>query len=98
METKKRVKEYISNWKAKGYENDIPDEVPHELMKLGLAPSYKAIAIALLKNDVNLESLGFVGKKSKWYSAFKKVEIEERERLKALSQQPTKETSCYQKS
>jgi predicted phosphoadenosine phosphosulfate sulfurtransferase len=78
----KNINRYIKEWKQKDYENDIPDEVPDELMKLNLAPSYKAIALALLKNDHNLKSLGFTPKKSKWYSAFKKVEIEERDRLK----------------
>ena len=73
-----RINQYVENWKDKGYPNDIPDEVPHILMKLGLAPSYKAIALALLKNDSNLELLGFTAPISKWYSAFKKVEIEQR--------------------
>jgi predicted phosphoadenosine phosphosulfate sulfurtransferase len=47
-------------------------------MKLGLAPSYKAIAIALLKNDMGLHSLGFSPIKSEWYSAIKRIEIAER--------------------
>lgn len=80
MQTAKRVKQYITSWRSKGYPEDIQDEVPHILMKLGLAPSYKAICLALLNNDTNLTALGFSGKVSKWYSAFKKVEIEERER------------------
>ena len=36
-------------------------------MALNLAPSYKAIAIAILKNDVSGESLGFTAKRSDWY-------------------------------
>ena len=48
-------------------------------MKLGLAPSYKAIALAILKNDNNFESLGFTAPVSRWYSAIKRVEIEQRE-------------------
>ena len=78
MKTTDRVKEYTENWTSKGYEAGIPDEVPDVLMKLGLAPSYKAIAMALLKNDMNLESLGFSPKKSKWYSILKKIEIDAR--------------------
>lgn len=65
-----------------GYPDDIPDEVPISLMNRNLAPSYKAICLALLKNDHNLESLGFSAKKSEWYSAFKRVEIEGRENKK----------------
>lgn len=78
MDTKKNIQKYINNWKNKGYPNDIPDEVPQILMKLGLAPSYKAIALALLQNDMNLESLGFTPKKSIYYSILKKIEIDAR--------------------
>jgi len=83
MHTSTNIKKYIKDWKAKGYFEDIPDEVPEALMRQRLAPSYKAIALALLKNDMNLETLGFTPKKSKWYSAFKRVEIEERHRKAA---------------
>ena len=61
-----------------GYNKDIPDECPNELMALGLAPSYKAIAICILRNDNNCTSLGFSQPKSKWYSALKKIEINKR--------------------
>lgn len=84
MNTVTKVQKYIEDWKVKGYPDDIPDEVPNELQKQRLAPSYKAIAQALLKNDMNLESLGFTPKKSLWYSAIKRVEIAERERKKAV--------------
>jgi predicted phosphoadenosine phosphosulfate sulfurtransferase len=33
--------------------------VPRKLHNAGKAPSYKAIAVAILKNDMNLYSLGF---------------------------------------
>ncbi len=77
-----KINQYITKWKKQGYLDDIPDEVPTPLMNDNLAPSYKAIALALLKNDHNCVSLGFSPKKSFWYSAFKRVEIEERERVK----------------
>lgn len=73
-----RINQYIDKWKSMGYPADIPDEVPDSLMRLGLAPSYKAIAICLLKNDINLLGLGFSGVSSEWYSALKKIEIKER--------------------
>jgi predicted phosphoadenosine phosphosulfate sulfurtransferase len=47
-------------------------------MRQNLAPSYKAIAIAILKNDLTFSTLGFTPPKSKWYMALKKVEIEQR--------------------
>ena len=55
---------------------DIPDEVPTVLMQEGLAPSYKAIAFAILKNDPT--ALGFVPKASKWYGELKRIEIQQR--------------------
>lgn len=45
-------------------------------MNLGLAPSWKAIALALLANDMQLLSLGFTPKRSEWYGAIKRYEIE----------------------
>ena len=60
-----KVKGYVQVWKDRCYENDIPDEVPLSLMKTGRVPSYKAIAIAILKNDLTFSSLGFTQPKSK---------------------------------
>ena len=66
---------YKEKWLERGYQNDIPQEVPEVLAKQNLAPSYKAIAIALLKNDIHFHSLGFSPVKSDWYSAIKRIEI-----------------------
>lgn len=76
---KQKVNKYISDWKSKGYSDDIPDEVPDMLMKYRLAPSYKAIAFAILKNDLHLTGLGFSAPKSEWYSHLKRVELQDRE-------------------
>lgn len=73
---KKRIKDYVRKWESQGYSDGIPDEVPDELMKLGIAPSYKEIAICILKNDLQLTKLGFSSKKSAWYDYFKKREFE----------------------
>src|SRR5574343_634066 len=53
-----KVNVYIKTWICRCYE-DIPDEVPEKLSKSGRAPSYKALAMAILKNDLHLYSLGF---------------------------------------
>ena len=45
---------------ADGEPYDIPDEVPIGVIKSCRAPSYKAIAIAILSNDHNLHQLGFM--------------------------------------
>jgi len=73
-----KIKKYINIWKLRGYPKDIPDSVPEKLMQLKLAPSYKAICLAILKNDHTMKDLGYTPKKSKWYSKLKQIEIEER--------------------
>ena len=75
----KKVAEYIAKWKTMGYSDDIPDEVPDILMQLGLAPSYKQIAICILKNDLQFTGLGFTPKCSEWYGVLKRIEISKRE-------------------
>jgi hypothetical protein len=54
-----RVKEYVSTWESRCYQFGIPDEVPRKIAAIGRAPSWQAVAIALLKNDLNLYGLGF---------------------------------------
>lgn len=78
MQTRKRIAQYVKAWKRCGYSDGIPDEVPLPLQQLGLAPSYKAIACALLRNDMNLVSLGFGAPQSEWYGVLKREELRER--------------------
>lgn len=78
MSMKQKIEQYVRTWETRGYRDGIPDEVPLELMHLRLAPSYKAIAIAILKNDASCKSLGFTAKVSLYYSALKRIEIEAR--------------------
>lgn len=73
-----KIERYIEQWKARGYPEDIPDAVPHRLMRLCLAPSYQAIALAILNNDHALQSLGFSPPYSHWYNEIKRVEIQAR--------------------
>jgi hypothetical protein len=75
---KSRVNVYESVWRNRGYQDGIPEEVPSELMLLNLAPSWKAVSIALLKNDICLYSLGFSVKKTEYYNMLKKIEIGQR--------------------
>ena len=78
---KDKIKEYINNWKQKDYLDGIPDEVPNVLMDLNLAPSYKAICIAILKNDHSMQSLGFTPKPSIYYNELKRIEIMNRNKI-----------------
>jgi predicted phosphoadenosine phosphosulfate sulfurtransferase len=47
-------------------------------MRLALAPSYKAICFAILKNDHSMQSLGFSPRPSPWYMELKRIEISQR--------------------
>ena len=78
IDTAQRARKYVETWKRRGYSEDIPDEVPQPLQQLGLAPSYKAIACAILRNDVGLYSLGFAPEYSEWYGVLKREELRER--------------------
>ncbi len=53
-------------WEDRCYPSGIPDQVPFLLEKTGRAPSYKAIAICILKNDLKLKGLGFQEESKKW--------------------------------
>ncbi len=75
-----KIGRYIKTWKARGYSDDIPDEVPLPLMQQQLAPSYRAIAQAILKNDHPMQSLGFAPNQSAWYGELKRIEIAMRDR------------------
>jgi predicted phosphoadenosine phosphosulfate sulfurtransferase len=81
---REKIDLYLNRWSKQGYSDGIPDEVPDELMRLGLAPSYKAIAMAILKNDLTFSSLGFTGTTSAWYSELKRIELEDRGCIKQM--------------
>lgn len=73
-----KVDEYIAKWRQRGYPDDIPDEVPNALMAEQLAPSYKAIAICILRADMAMTGLGFTATPSPWYAELKRVELSNR--------------------
>lgn len=75
---KKKIQKYIKQWENRCYEDGIPDEVPIRIEQLNKAPSYKKICIAIMRNDFQLESLGFTRQKSKTYHELKKIELQER--------------------
>lgn len=73
-----KIEAYVKLWESRCYPDGIPDEAPIELERMGLVPSYRRIAGAILKNDHALQSLGFVPKVSPYYNALKKIEIDAR--------------------
>jgi len=70
-------------WEERCYSNGIPDEIPDGLSKSLRVPSYKAVAIAILKNDLQLVSLGFNGVHSEYYDSLKS----EKKRRESLQEQ-----------
>ena len=58
-------------WEERCYKDGIPDEVEQGLMNSMRVPSYKAIAMAILNNDLHLYSLGFQPHISHWYRVVK---------------------------
>ena len=74
----KKVEEYIEKWKERCYKYDIPDEVPIQLNDR--VPSYKKIALCILKNDLNLKGLGYETKRSDWYDYYKRIELDKRKK------------------
>ena len=78
MIMKEKIYNYISTWEDRCYPYGIPDEVPNEIFDM--VPSYKRIAISILKND--LSDIGIIGKKSEYYSVLKRIELKKRGVLK----------------
>jgi len=54
-----RVKAYTNLWEKRCYKGGIPDEVPELLAKTNRVPSFKSLAICLLRNDLKLRGVGF---------------------------------------
>jgi len=74
----KKIQKYLDTWRGRGYKQSIPDEVPIGLEKRNLAPSYRAICIAIMKNDFQLEYLGFSREPCNAYQEIKRQEIDSR--------------------
>lgn len=76
----KKTRDYIRKWEGRGYAAGIPDQAPDILEEYVKAPSYRAICLAILKNDMHLASLGYSRPKCDAYMAIKRVEIEGRKK------------------
>lgn len=75
MQTKRLVNDYEKMWVSRCYSDGIPDEVPKIIDAEGLAPSWKRIALAILKNDMDMVALGHIPKRSSWYGVLKRIEL-----------------------
>lgn len=77
---KQKILQWLETWKGRDYHEGIPDEAPDSLESLNKAPSYRMICKAILKNDRNLETLGFTRQPCEAYNAIKKIEIAQRKK------------------
>ena len=74
----------MNKWHNMGYSNGLPDEAPIELEVRNKVPSYRKICIAIMKNDVQCETLGFSKGKSVYYSELKYQELQMKNKIKQL--------------
>lgn len=65
-----KFRKFLKWWKARGYEDGIPDEAPSLLESKGLAPSWKRICKTLLRNDYWCKGLKFSQPKSEAYQKY----------------------------
>lgn len=79
---KEKLKKYIHDWEKNCYFSGIPEEVPNEINHL--VPSYKQICIAIMKNDIQLQYLGFSRPKCLIYNELKRIEINNRPTTKSI--------------
>jgi predicted phosphoadenosine phosphosulfate sulfurtransferase len=79
---RKEVFDYIKTWEKRCYSEGLPDEVPNEIN--ALAPSYKNIVKAILRNEVKI--LGILRPACKSYVELKRIEISKRPGFKPDSQ------------
>lgn len=81
---KEKILEYIKTWEKRCYFDGIPDEAPYELEVRNKVPSYRKICIAIMKNDVQLKTLGYNFEKSIFYNDLKYIELCEKGKIKQL--------------
>jgi len=75
---REKIRKWIKQWESRCYSLGITDEAPSRLESSGRVPSYRTVCLAILKNDVNLKSLGFSPTPCTAYMAIKRIEIEAR--------------------
>lgn len=72
---KEKVLAWVKKWEGRGYSNGIPDEADIGIELAERAPSYRRICMAIMKNDVQLESLGYTREVCHVYMALKREEF-----------------------
>jgi predicted phosphoadenosine phosphosulfate sulfurtransferase len=57
-------------WMNRCYSDGIPDDVPAALVWSGRVPSWRAVALCILRNDLRFRGLGFQDQAGRWGLAF----------------------------
>lgn len=70
-----KILAYINRWESHGYPGGIPDEAPGLLEKAGRVPSYRVICMAIMRNDMALQSLGYSREPCGIYMGIKRAEL-----------------------
>lgn len=71
-----KIKVFEKWWESRGYPDGIPDEAPYELEAKKLAPSWRRVVKALLRNDFWCKGLSFTQHKSAAYEKYLKMKQE----------------------
>lgn len=72
---KTKIEKYVKEWQSRCY-SELPDESPPEIRDM--VPSYQRIAVAILKNDIQLKTLGFSPPVCESYVVLKRMELSKR--------------------
>lgn len=83
---KHKILAWVKKWESRGYSNGIPDEAHIHLEAAGRVPSYRMICLAIMKNDVTLESLGYTRPHCPAYMEIKRIELTVRGKIKPSPQ------------
>lgn len=70
-----KILAWVKKWESRGYSCGIPDEADLGIELAERAPSYRRICMAIMKNDVQLESLGYSREYCPMYMAIKRDEL-----------------------
>ena len=90
-----RIRAYTRTWQNRCYSNGIPDEVPKKLSAVNRVPSWRAVALAILKYDNNLYSLGFAVRENEAVTKLyenNKIKTEEFEQLSLFDRERKNES------
>ena len=71
-----KIETYVTTWERRCYSDGIPDEIPRKLAAASRAPNYKSIAMAILRNDLKLRSLGFGESESQIVEDLRRIKAE----------------------